>query len=115
MSQGTELDNCRSCATMAPAGAATSLTTALLTIRLAREAKRSVEWDSSTCGAAGVTLQMMAVLALPPSDGCRMRVSLLSRYGMCPPAVNAQLLTSQATHPWCFQALLYTRTAGNLL
>ena len=60
----------------------TSLTTALLTIRLAREAKRSVEWDSSTCGAAGVTLQMMAVLALPPSDGCRMRVSLLSLYGM---------------------------------
>jgi hypothetical protein len=57
----------------------TSLTVALLTTRLARQAKRSVECDSSACTAAGVTAQMMAVLALPPSEGCRMRVSLESR------------------------------------
>ena len=53
--------------------------TALLTTRLALHAKRSVLWLSSTCTAAGVMLQMMAVLALPPREGCRMRVSLLSR------------------------------------
>ena len=53
--------------------------TALLTTRLALQAKRSVLWLSSTCTAAGVMLQMMAVLALPPREGCRMRVSLLSR------------------------------------
>jgi hypothetical protein len=41
----------------------TSFTTALLTTRLARHAKRSVLWLSSTWHAAGVTLQMMAVLA----------------------------------------------------
>lgn len=61
------------------ASESTSFTVALLTTRLARQAKRSVLCVSSTCGAAGVTAQMMAVRALPPSAGCRMRVSLLSR------------------------------------
>ena len=56
----------------------TSLTVALLMTRLARQAKRSVLWLSSTCIVAGVMLQMMAVLAFPPREGCRMRVSLLS-------------------------------------
>ena len=51
---------------------------ALLTTRFARHAKRRVLWLSSWCTWAGVMLQMMAVFALPPSDGCRMRVSLLS-------------------------------------
>lgn len=122
----------------AHAGGRTSLTTALLTTRLARDAKRSVECDSSRCSLActhagsivsrneiearyhadvptlslfscrslpmagwaqaglklhrtvdgsseqvvsltGVMAQMMAVLALPPSDGSKMRVSLESR------------------------------------
>jgi hypothetical protein len=31
-----------------------------------------------------VIVQMIAVLALPPSADCRMRVSLLSRYGIWP-------------------------------
>ena len=57
----------------------TSFTVALLTTRLARQAKRSVLCVSSACWAAGVTAQMMAVLALPPNEGCRMRVSLESR------------------------------------
>ncbi len=70
----------------------TSLTMALFTTRLARQAKRSVLWLSSPCTTAGVMLQMMAVLALPPSDGCRMRVSLLSLYGMWPPAQDAHSL-----------------------
>lgn len=33
---------------------------------------------------SGVIVQMIAVLALPPSADCRMRVSLLSRYGIWP-------------------------------
>ena len=32
----------------------------------------------------GVIAQMMAVFALPPSEGSRMRVSFESRYGMWP-------------------------------
>ena len=31
----------------------------------------------------GLTVAMMHVLALPPSDSCRMRVSFDSRYGTC--------------------------------
>lgn len=57
----------------------TSLTIALLITRLARHAKRSVLWLSSTWQSAGVIAQMMAVFALPPSEGWRIRVSLLSR------------------------------------
>ena len=57
----------------------TSLTMALFTTRFARQAKRSVLWLSSMWQKAGVMAQMMAVLALPPRDGCRMRVSFESR------------------------------------
>lgn len=76
----------RACRLSTAASESTSLTVALLTTRLARQAKRNVLWLSSAWTSAGVMAQMMAVLALPPSEGCRMRVSLLSRYGMCPPA-----------------------------
>lgn len=55
-----------------------SFTMALFTTRLALHAKRSVLWLSSWCRAAGVMLQMMAVLAFPPKEGCRILVSLLS-------------------------------------
>jgi hypothetical protein len=47
----------------------TSLTTALLTTRFARHAKRSVLWLSSEWHIAGVMAQITDVLALPPSDG----------------------------------------------
>lgn len=37
---------------------------------------------SSACTTAGDTVQMSAVLELPPRLGCRMRVSLELRYGI---------------------------------
>ena len=45
-------------------------------------AKRSVDLFSSTFHGAGVTAQMTTVRAFPPSGARRMRVSMLSRYGM---------------------------------
>lgn len=57
----------------------TSLTVALLTTLLARLANLRVLWLSSVWMAAGVMLQMIAVLAFPPSDGWRILVSLESR------------------------------------
>lgn len=38
-------------------------------------------------GGTGVMAQMIAVLVLPLKEDCRMRVSLLSLYGMWPPAL----------------------------
>jgi hypothetical protein len=80
----------------------TSFTIALLTTRLARQAKRRVLWLSSWWRAAGVMLQMMAVFAFPPKDGCRILVSLLSRYGMWPPA---KTLYGIASTILCYQYL----------
>lgn len=57
----------------------TSLTSGLLQMVLARLANLRVEWVSSTKALAGVTVQMMAHRALPPKDGCKIRVSLESR------------------------------------
>ena len=55
-------------------------------------------------------LQMMAVFALPPKEGCKMRVSLLSLYGMWPPVDNnagqyhsmypAFTIDAVCTHSW---------------
>ena len=50
----------------------TSLTVALVVMRFARIANRSVECVSSACVAAGVTLHTTAVLLLPPSESFRM-------------------------------------------
>ena len=42
---------------------------------------------------SGAAVQMIDVFALPPSAGWRMRVNLLSRYGMCPLHKNIHLST----------------------
>ena len=53
-------------------------------MRLARAAHLRVSRVSSALLSAGPTVATMAVLALPPSESASKRVSLLSRYGMCP-------------------------------
>jgi hypothetical protein len=58
----------------------------LLTTFFARCANSSVLLLSSKCAAARVIMQMMAVRALPPKAGWRMRVRFESLYGMCLPA-----------------------------
>ena len=45
--------------------------------------KRNDEMLSFASSAAGEQLIIIVVRALPPSDSCSIRVSLLSRYGMC--------------------------------
>jgi hypothetical protein len=47
---------------------------------------------------SGVIVQMIAVLALPPSADCRMRVSLLSRYGIWP--LKDYFENDQRAIPW---------------
>ena len=47
-----------------------SLTTALFTICCARCANASVDWLSRRHAAAGLTLAMITVLALPPRESC---------------------------------------------
>ena len=49
-----------------------SLTTALFTICCARCANASVDWLSRRHAAAGLTLAMITVLALPPKESCSM-------------------------------------------
>jgi hypothetical protein len=51
---------------------------------LAHVAKNNVFLDCSTCVRAGLMVHMMAVLAFPPKESCKIRVSFESRYGMCP-------------------------------
>mmetsp|Transcript_21365 Transcript_21365/g.48276 ORF Transcript_21365/g.48276 Transcript_21365/m.48276 type:complete len:201 (+) Transcript_21365:1588-2190(+) len=65
----------------------TSLRIGLFFILFARAANFSVFIDSEKCCAAGVMVQMIAVLEFPPSAGSRILVSLLSLYGMWPLAV----------------------------
>ena len=62
----------------------TTLTCALVTTSFAQVANKRVFLDCSIWLLAGLIVQMMAVLALPPNDGCSMRVSFESLYGMCP-------------------------------
>jgi hypothetical protein len=50
---------------------------------LAREANFSVDMVSSENREEEVMVQMMAVRALPPREGWRIRVNLESRYGIC--------------------------------
>jgi hypothetical protein len=65
----------------------TMLMWAVLVTSLARVAKESVLRDCSTWLWAGLIVQIMAVLALPPSECCKIRVSFESLYGMCAPFV----------------------------
>mmetsp|Transcript_472 Transcript_472/g.1027 ORF Transcript_472/g.1027 Transcript_472/m.1027 type:complete len:215 (-) Transcript_472:551-1195(-) len=67
---------------MTSASERTSLTRTVLTIVIARLAKRSVCEVSSACSADGLTVAMTAVRALPPRLGCRIRVSLEFLKGM---------------------------------
>jgi len=53
-----------------------SLTRTLLVTFLARDAKRRVCEVSSAWSSLGLTVAMMPVRALPPSEGCSRRVSL---------------------------------------
>ena len=47
----------------------------------------------------GLTLAIMTVRQLPPSESLRMRVSLLSRYGMCEPFLpEAPRISSEIAH-----------------
>ena len=46
-------------------------------------ANLSVERLSENASSAGLTMQTMVVLQLPPSESSRMRVSFESRYGIC--------------------------------
>lgn len=62
----------------------TTLTWALVLTCLAQLAKRSVFLDCSTWLRAGLMVQIIAVLALPPKEFCSMRVSLEFLYGTCP-------------------------------
>ena len=61
----------------------TRFTTGALGSSLACVPKRSVESDSSKFSGDGEQQTMSTVRALPPSESCSSRVSLLSRYGMC--------------------------------
>mmetsp|Transcript_8589 Transcript_8589/g.38720 ORF Transcript_8589/g.38720 Transcript_8589/m.38720 type:complete len:254 (-) Transcript_8589:1049-1810(-) len=87
------------CLLMSADSLTTSLTVALLHTRLALTANRRVLWVSSACAAAGVTLHTMAVLELPPSAGCRIRVSFESRNGMCEPLPSAPSVSLLMTMP----------------
>lgn len=56
----------------------TRLTCALVVTSLAQLANKRVFLDCSTWRRAGLNVQMMAVLALPPKEFCSMRVNLES-------------------------------------
>lgn len=62
----------------------TTLTCALVVTSLAQLANKSVFLDCSTWLRAGLMVQMMAVLALPPKEDCNIRVSFESLKGICP-------------------------------
>lgn len=62
----------------------TTLTRALVVTSLAQLANRRVFLDCSTWDRAGLIVQIMAVLALPPKEDCSMRVSFESLKGTCP-------------------------------
>lgn len=62
----------------------TMLTFALVATSFALVANDKVFLDCSIWLRAGLIVQMMAVLALPPKDDCSIRVSFESLYGMCP-------------------------------
>jgi hypothetical protein len=62
----------------------TSFTFGLFLISLDRDANLSVLFVSSINAADGVTVQIIKVFAFPPKHGCKSRVILLSRYGICP-------------------------------
>ena len=56
----------------------TTLTCAFVVTSFAQQANKRVFLDCSTWLRAGLNVQMMAVLALPPNAGCNNRVSLES-------------------------------------
>lgn len=56
----------------------TTLTCALVVTCFAQQAKRRVFLVCSTWLRAGLKVQIMAVLELPPKEGCSMRVNLES-------------------------------------
>ena len=60
-----------------------ALMVGLLMMALARLPNRRVESVSTTLYVLGEHVMTMQVLALPPSDSERMRVSLQSRKGIC--------------------------------
>jgi hypothetical protein len=62
----------------------TTLTWAFVTTSFAQLANNNVFLDCSVWLRAGLIVQIIAVLALPPREGCNIRVSFESRYGICP-------------------------------
>ena len=62
----------------------TTLTCALVATSLAQLANKRVFLVCSTWLRAGLMVQMIAVLALPPNEDCSMRVSFESLKGICP-------------------------------
>lgn len=83
-----------------------SLTTALFLICLARLANSRVDRVSPMLTAEGDTLAMMTVLLLPPSESRRMKVSLLSRYGMWRPLPSDYSTRELITFPRAERDLL---------
>lgn len=62
----------------------TTLIRAFVVTSFAQHANKRVFFVSSTWLLAGLRVQMIAVLALPPKHGCRIRVSFESLKLMCP-------------------------------
>jgi hypothetical protein len=56
----------------------TILTFAVFVTSFAQVAKNRVFLDCSTCARAGLIVQMIAVLAFPPKESCKIRVSFES-------------------------------------
>lgn len=56
----------------------TMLTFAVFVTSFAQVAKNRVFLDCSTCVRAGLIVQMIAVLAFPPKESCKIRVSFES-------------------------------------
>ena len=82
------------------------------------DAKRSVLVDSSACTPAGLTQQIMAVRAVD-SEGSKMRVSLLLRYGTCDSAAAAAAarrdVTPAAASPSAASLVMHCDSAKRLL
>ena len=62
----------------------TIFTFAVFVTSFAQVAKNRVFLDCSTCVRAGLIVHMIAVLAFPPKESCKIRVSFESLQGMCP-------------------------------
>ncbi|OMH85159.1 hypothetical protein AX774_g1302 [Zancudomyces culisetae] len=79
-------------------GPNSAFTIALFVILLARVPNRSVLTVSAALYDDGEQLIISVVLLFPPNDSCNIRVSLLSRYGICDdlPSVSALITIPSA-------------------